>query len=259
MLDLYSMLSIAICFYLSFSNYSTYVFKYSFYVCFVFCVFCVFCIVLCAVSPCVYSCLFRIFVQVYRQLPPGGNPVAINKYHIIYHIISYLIISYHIVSYHIISYHIISYRIISYHTISYHIISYHICHIISYHIVSYHIYQLMPNNASSNCMRFFNWMNFYHTLLTKHTPFNLWSPSHKNPLLENLSICCFFLNMCQIAFKISEFMPAPSCISSCSILWTHSVPHSVTVTTTNWTLITDKFRGQLSQKISLLPLQLLLL
>ena len=76
------------------------------------------------------------------QLPPGVNPIAVNKYiisciisyHITYHIISYHIISYHIISYHIISY-IISYHIISYHIISYHIISYHI---ISYHI-SYHI------------------------------------------------------------------------------------------------------------------------
>ena len=53
------------------------------YVCFLFCVFCVFCIVLCIVSPFVYSCLFPIFVQVYRPLPPGGNPVAVNKYHVI--------------------------------------------------------------------------------------------------------------------------------------------------------------------------------
>jgi len=80
-------------------------------------------------------------------LPPGGYPIAVNKYiipYIIsYHIISYHIISYHIISYHIISYHIISYHIISYHNkyhtiyqTSYHIISYHI---ISYHIISYHI------------------------------------------------------------------------------------------------------------------------
>ena len=86
--------------------------------------------VLCTVSPFVYSCLFPTFLQVYRPLSLGGNPVALNKHHII---------SYHISSYHIISYHIISYHIISYH-ISYHIISYHISyHIISYHIVSYHI------------------------------------------------------------------------------------------------------------------------
>jgi hypothetical protein len=36
--------------------------------------FCVLFLLLC--------CLFPIFVQVYRPLPPGGNPVAINKYHI---------------------------------------------------------------------------------------------------------------------------------------------------------------------------------
>jgi len=31
----------------------------------------------------VYSCLFPIFTQVYRPLPPGGNSFAVNKYHII--------------------------------------------------------------------------------------------------------------------------------------------------------------------------------
>jgi len=36
------------------------------------------------VSPFVYSCLFSIFIQVYRTLPPGANPIAVNKYHIIY-------------------------------------------------------------------------------------------------------------------------------------------------------------------------------
>ena len=68
-----------------------------------------------------------------EQLPPGGYPIAVNKYIISYHIILYHIISYHIISYHIsyhILYHITSY-IISY-IISHHIIS----HIISYHIIS---------------------------------------------------------------------------------------------------------------------------
>jgi len=32
------------------------------------------------VSPLVYSCLYPIFVQVYRPLPPGGNLTAVNKY-----------------------------------------------------------------------------------------------------------------------------------------------------------------------------------
>jgi len=36
---------------------------------------------------------FPIFVQVYRPLPPAGNPTAVNKYHIVY------IISYHIISF----------------------------------------------------------------------------------------------------------------------------------------------------------------
>jgi hypothetical protein len=41
--------------------------------------FCFFCIV----SPFEYGCLFPIFVQVYRPLPPGGNPIAVCKYHTI--------------------------------------------------------------------------------------------------------------------------------------------------------------------------------
>ena len=72
-----------------------------------------FCVVLCIV--CVQMCTVL--------LPPGGNPIAVNKY------ISY-IISFH-VSYRIVSY-IISHRIISYHIISYHIISYHIISYQSY-------------------------------------------------------------------------------------------------------------------------------
>jgi len=67
----------------------------------VFCILC-FCIVLCIVSP-VYSCLFPLFLQAYRPLPPGGNQTAVNK---ISYIISYRMESYHIVSYRII-YHII--------------------------------------------------------------------------------------------------------------------------------------------------------
>jgi hypothetical protein len=46
----------------------------------------VFFIVLRIVSPLVYSCLIPIFVQVYRPLPPGGNPIAVNKYIISYRI-----------------------------------------------------------------------------------------------------------------------------------------------------------------------------
>jgi hypothetical protein len=41
-----------------------------------------FCIALCIVSRFVYSCLFPIFVQVYRPLPPRRNPTAVNKCHI---------------------------------------------------------------------------------------------------------------------------------------------------------------------------------
>jgi len=59
-------------------------FNYSFYVCiflvlsvfFILCVLC-FCIALCTLSPHV-----SIRIQVYRPLPPGGNPIAVNKYHV---------------------------------------------------------------------------------------------------------------------------------------------------------------------------------
>jgi hypothetical protein len=43
------------------------------------CVLC-FCTILCIASPYVYSCLFSTCVQVYRQLPPGETPIAVNKY-----------------------------------------------------------------------------------------------------------------------------------------------------------------------------------
>jgi len=61
---------------------------YSFYVSFlVLCVLisilCVpgLCIALCIVSHHVYHYLFSICVQFYRPLPPGGHPIAVNKYH----------------------------------------------------------------------------------------------------------------------------------------------------------------------------------
>ena len=40
------------------------------------------CTVLCTVTRLVHSCLFPIFAKVYRPLLPGGNPVAVNTYHI---------------------------------------------------------------------------------------------------------------------------------------------------------------------------------
>ena len=79
---------IIICFYLLFFNYSTCVFLTFFCVCFLVLYICclfvysVLCIVLCIVSPSVYRCLVPIFVQVYWPLPPAGNPIAVNKYHI---------------------------------------------------------------------------------------------------------------------------------------------------------------------------------
>jgi hypothetical protein len=74
---------IFICFYLLFSNYSTYVFIVSF----LFSILCILCfsIVLCIVSHFVLSLTS---VQAYPPLPPGGNPITVNKYisyHIIYH------------------------------------------------------------------------------------------------------------------------------------------------------------------------------
>jgi hypothetical protein len=45
-------------------------------------VYSVFYIVLCIVFF-LYGCPFPIFVQVYQPLPPGGNPTAVNKYHIL--------------------------------------------------------------------------------------------------------------------------------------------------------------------------------
>jgi hypothetical protein len=97
---------------LLFSNYFCFQYPFHirflvFYVCFIFCVFVLFLLFL-------HSCLFPNFVQVYRPLPPGGNPIAVT---IIYHIIYHHISSYRIISY-IISCHVMS----SYH----HIISYHI-------------------------------------------------------------------------------------------------------------------------------------
>jgi hypothetical protein len=103
-------------------------FVYFVFLCIVLCV--VLCIVLYIVSPFVYSCLFPIIKHVYRQLPPGGSPIAVNKYHIVsYHII--YILSYQITSYHITSHHITSYHI-SYHITSNHITSHHIIYHTTY-------------------------------------------------------------------------------------------------------------------------------
>jgi len=40
-------------------------------------------IVVCIVSPFVYSCPPLISVQVYRPLPPGGHAIAVNKYRLL--------------------------------------------------------------------------------------------------------------------------------------------------------------------------------
>jgi len=47
----------------------------------ILCILC-FCTVFFIVSPFVHSCLSPTFVSVYRPLPPGGKPIAANKYHI---------------------------------------------------------------------------------------------------------------------------------------------------------------------------------
>jgi hypothetical protein len=47
----------------------------------ILCILC-FCIVLYIVFPFVYSRLFSVSIQVYWPLPPGGKPIAVNKYHI---------------------------------------------------------------------------------------------------------------------------------------------------------------------------------
>ena len=77
---------IIICFSSLFSNYTTYVFNilFMFVSCFVFlfsilcilyfCIFVLFCLLFLLLC-----CLFPIFVPVHRPLPPGGNPIAVNK------------------------------------------------------------------------------------------------------------------------------------------------------------------------------------
>jgi len=83
---------------------------------------------------CVVRLLFVLFYVLFVCkciLPPGDNPIAVNKY-IIYHI--YRIISCIIYITYILSY------IVPYHVI-YHI-SYHISDHISYHTI-YHIYHIL--------------------------------------------------------------------------------------------------------------------
>jgi len=69
----------------SFNILCIFVFLFCFFLFSVLCILC-FCSVLCIVSPFVYTCPFPIFVQVYRPLPPGGNPVAVNKYQVLSYI-----------------------------------------------------------------------------------------------------------------------------------------------------------------------------
>jgi hypothetical protein len=136
------------------SNYSTLFSKLRvlsfliFFLCSCSCVLCLF-----SVFGIVRFLLFRVFfsfctwlilsyfVQVYRPLPPGGNPIVI-------HIISYRIISYHMI-YHVIYIvlYIISYRII--YNIWYHIVSYHIISYIIYHMATNRILQQTLQKSST--------------------------------------------------------------------------------------------------------------
>ena len=120
--------------------------------------YCYVCSALCILFHCIVLCI--VCMQMYNVLlPPGVNPVAVNKiYRIIsYHTITY-IISHHTVPYHI-SYHAISSYHIIYHTMPYHHISYRIyriisyiipCHIITFHISHYIIYIISYNIISCN-------------------------------------------------------------------------------------------------------------
>jgi hypothetical protein len=59
--------------------YLFFYFVYSLFVCFIY-----------RLSFCAVSFLF-LYVQVYRPLPPDGNPLAVNKYHILsYHMYTYV-------------------------------------------------------------------------------------------------------------------------------------------------------------------------
>ena len=97
---LYSMLSYCYMLYdfcsLLCYNYSFYVFIIHFMFVFLFCMFCsLFCVFwilycLCIVSPHIHNRSFSICILVYGPVPPGGNPIAVNKYHIIAYHIKYL-------------------------------------------------------------------------------------------------------------------------------------------------------------------------
>ena len=75
---------IIICFYWLFYYYSTYVFSILFMCVFLFVglfsILCILCFLYCF-SYCIYYSPFPVFAQVYRPLPPGRNPTAVNKYH----------------------------------------------------------------------------------------------------------------------------------------------------------------------------------
>jgi hypothetical protein len=68
--------------YLLFSNYATYVFNILFMFVFYFVRSVVF-LIFCVLFLFSYIYIIHIRVQVYRPLPPGGNLISVNNYHII--------------------------------------------------------------------------------------------------------------------------------------------------------------------------------
>ena len=77
--------------------YSVILYRFVYLLCMVLCIFvycflyrfvyllCIVLCILCIVFLFLYSCLFPIFGQIYRTLPPGTNPIAVNKYHLHHH------------------------------------------------------------------------------------------------------------------------------------------------------------------------------
>ena len=83
---------------LNLNDFYVYVYYCSSYVCFhvlyvspsILCALC-FCIVLCICLLMYRAVLFlTICVHVYGLLPPGDNTIAVNTYHITYHILSFI-------------------------------------------------------------------------------------------------------------------------------------------------------------------------
>ena len=61
-----------------------------------FVLFCVFHLLCITFHLFVYNCLFPVLIQVYRSLPPGGNPVAVNKYRVSVVMIHIVLFNWHV-------------------------------------------------------------------------------------------------------------------------------------------------------------------